>query len=129
MVLTQDVGLCDYFVCKRIFALKAKMRALITPAVLLLLLSVFPGSEAEVLSAEDEQRLTSFIQKLMECRNIPGLTMTLVRGKEHKTISMGVSNMETAEPVDSKTLFYLGSLTQSFTSTLIGVLTQRSGNV
>ena len=53
----------------------------------------------------------------------------LFSGKEHKTYTMGVSNKETGEAVDSSTLFYLGSLTQSFTSTLIGVLTQRSGNV
>ncbi|GFO09290.1 protein flp [Plakobranchus ocellatus] len=93
------------------------------------LMTMLSATKAELLSSEDEQRLVSFVNHVMECRNIPGLTMTLVKGKEHKTFPMGVSNKETGEKVDSSTLFYLGSLTQSFTSTLIAVLTQRSGNV
>ena len=49
-------------------------------AIIVMLVAVFSGSSAELLNAEDEQRLVSFVKNLMECRNIPGLTMTIVKG-------------------------------------------------
>ncbi|XP_059164314.1 beta-lactamase-like [Physella acuta] len=85
--------------------------------------------QSEVLSQADEQRLTTLIQQVMECRDIPGLTMTIARGKEYKTIPLGVANKATGEKVNSRTLFYMGAITQSFTATLLAELIQRSTGV
>ncbi|CAL1538766.1 unnamed protein product [Lymnaea stagnalis] len=69
------------------------------------------------------------LKKFMECREIPGLTLTLVRGKEYKTIPLGVSNKATGDKVTPNTLFYIGALTQPFTATLLAEQTQRSAGV
>ncbi|KAH9509965.1 hypothetical protein Btru_044742 [Bulinus truncatus] len=83
----------------------------------------------EVISSADEQRLTSLLKQVMECRDIPGLTLTLVRGKEYRIFPMGVANKATGEKVTPDTLFHIGAITQAFTAALLAEQTQRSAGV
>ncbi|CAG5118112.1 unnamed protein product, partial [Candidula unifasciata] len=91
-----------------------------------LLLQQLQTVTTEILSSSDEAKLVSLLKNVMECRQIPGLTMTIVKGKEHSIIPLGVSNKETNEAVTPRTLFYLSTITQAFTATLLAQLTQRS---
>jgi len=93
------------------------------------LTSLQDGVQSALLSGENEAALEQMLDHVMACREIPGLTMTVTRAKEYKTFSRGVSNLETKEPVTSKTLFHVGGITQTFTATLIAIVQQRSGNV
>jgi len=101
---------------------------LVTCCLLVPLLLQFQGVRSVVISADDEAAIEAMLDHVMDCREIPGLTMTLVKGKEYKTISRGVADLATGEPVTSRTLFHVGTLTQSFTSTLLAIVKQRSGN-
>ncbi|BFZ14870.1 hypothetical protein BsWGS_17909 [Bradybaena similaris] len=103
--------------------LKRCLAVLITAV---LMLNELQTSHAEVLSSSDEAKLVGLLKNVLECRQIPGLTMTLVKGKEHRVFPLGVSNKETGDAVTPRTLFYLGTITQAFTATLLAQLTQRS---
>uniref|UniRef100_A0A2C9M740 Beta-lactamase-related domain-containing protein n=1 Tax=Biomphalaria glabrata TaxID=6526 RepID=A0A2C9M740_BIOGL len=104
------------------------MLTVLTRLILICVVLVGKG-RAEVISYESEQKLINLLKHVMECREIPGLTLTLVRGKEYKTIPMGVANRATGEKVTPNTLFFIGAITQTFTATLLAEQMQRSAGV
>ncbi|KAK0046354.1 gigasin-6 [Biomphalaria pfeifferi] len=100
----------------------------LTRLILICVVLVGKG-RAEVISYESEQKFVNLLKHVMECREIPGLTLTLVRGKEYKTIPIGVANRATGEKVTPNTLFFIGAITQTFTATLLAEQMQRSAGV
>ena len=79
------------------------------------------------LSRHQHTQLEEFLQQTLQCRNVPGITLTLV--SEHKTLlSRGYGKADIDKDVDvtNETLFCVASLTKAFTSTLLGLLFQNS---
>ena len=75
------------------------------------------------ISDQDKLRVDQFIEQVMECTGIPGLTLAAVHGGTQEIVKgYGLANIDTGEPVTETTLFGIGSLTKAFTSLLLGQL-------
>ncbi|XP_055958651.1 uncharacterized protein LOC126829609 isoform X1 [Patella vulgata] len=66
--------------------------------------------------------MEEFIKTVMECRKVPGLTLTVVLDKTELSQGYGLSDVKTGRKVDDETLFCIGSLTKSFTTALLADL-------
>lgn len=67
--------------------------------------------------------LDAFIANIMSCRNLPGLTVSVVR--EDRLIyarGYGVKSLYTKDPVANSTRFCIGSLSKGFTATLLAMV-------
>ncbi|XP_035686637.1 protein flp-like [Branchiostoma floridae] len=80
---------------------------------------------------QDLADLDSFIQSLMECESKPivGLTISLVKnGDVVFCKGYGKRDLNQGLPLDNRTIFGLGSISKSFTATLLAsVLAERDG--
>lgn len=87
------------------------------------------ASEINHLSNDKKLEVEEFINKNMDKGKIPGLSITIVKGDE--TIyqkGFGYSDIETRKPVDSRSLFEIGSNSKAFTSLAILNL-QQNGKI
>lgn len=91
----------------------------------MLLLQTYVG--CNVFSESEETNIINFVETTMECRKIPGLTLSVVKGTETWTRGFGLADIEKEIPVTPKTLFLIGSLGKAFTMTLLGVLLEKAG--
>lgn len=72
------------------------------------------------------QKIRNFITNIMEEWQVPGLAICIIKGKKlYFNDSFGYRNLETRLSVDSDTLFYICSVTKSFTATSVGILVDR----
>nr|KAG5690015.1 hypothetical protein BaRGS_007317 [Batillaria attramentaria] len=78
--------------------------------------------EGKVLSMEQEDRLGTLIGEVMSCQNIPGLSLGVVRRGVRQALGYGVADMDTGRPVDSDTLFGIGSNTKAFAAATLAHL-------
>ncbi|KAL4229793.1 hypothetical protein ACF0H5_010184 [Mactra antiquata] len=62
----------------------------------------------------------------MNCRNVPGLTLSIVKGTQTWTRGFGVADLDKDIPVTDETLFLIGSLGKSFTMTLLGIMLEKT---
>ena len=70
-------------------------------------------------------RVDDYIKDEMTKRQIPGVALTVIQdGKEVKTGSYGVANIELRVPVKPETVFEIGSITKQFTAAGILLLAQ-----
>ncbi|KAH3727933.1 hypothetical protein DPMN_053879 [Dreissena polymorpha] len=76
--------------------------------------------EAAIFTPEQEADIQSYVEKVLECRNIPGLSLAVVKGEKSWTRGFGFEDLETEQPVKNTTRFLVGSLTKSITMTLLG---------
>lgn len=90
----------------------------------ILIASAVHGS---VFNSDQIHSLETFVNSLIECRNIPGLTLAVVRGNETFTRGFGVVNMTSGRNVTSSSLFGIGSLTKAFTTSLLAMLLNETG--
>lgn len=87
--------------------------------LLLSLLLVVALGTAFGQSANDYKFIDSFIDSTMKQWQVPGLSVAIVKdGKVVFIKGYGVRNIESGEKVTPNTLFYLASVTKTFTSTL-----------
>jgi CubicO group peptidase (beta-lactamase class C family) len=102
---------------------RVKVLLLLAAAVYTVGLTSVNGQDARpVLTSEFQATLESFIHDVMSCRQVPGLTLTVVRGGATWSRGYGMADVDTGRAVDNQTLFGIGSLTKAFTSTLLAVL-------
>ncbi|CAI9724675.1 Hypothetical predicted protein [Octopus vulgaris] len=91
------------------------------------------GYSTSVMVAEDtrnpdfppEKRtlLDKFVNDLIVCRKLPGLTLSLVGGGRNLFArGYGLKELTKFEPVTNETLFCIGSLTKGFTATILAML-------
>ncbi|VDH96975.1 Hypothetical predicted protein [Mytilus galloprovincialis] len=73
-------------------------------------------------SANEEDSIKSYIKTTMECKNITGLSLAMVRNGEVFTDGFGYSNIDTQTPVTSTTKMNIGSVTKTLTSMMWAVL-------
>ena len=84
---------------------------------------------AAVAWGDEEERLTKvaaasvFIQDVMRCREVPGVSVTVVqRDRVIMRQGFGVTDVEQATPTRGHSKFCIGSCTKAFVSTLLGIL-------
>lgn len=87
------------------------------------------AAEINTLSINEKVKIEKFIEENMNKGSIPGLSVTIV--KDNETIyqkGFGYSDIENKKPIDSKSLFEIGSNSKAFTA--LGILNlQKSGQV
>ena len=84
------------------------------------------GAKRE-LSATDISTISEFVQDVMRCRHIPGLTLSVVSsGRVLLERGFGFADVESKRRVDTQTLFPIASTTKSFTVTLLAMLLEES---
>ncbi|KAH3854811.1 uncharacterized protein LOC127870813 [Dreissena polymorpha] len=81
---------------------------------------------AALFTKEEEQRVEAFVHNVMDCRSIPGLTLSVVKGDETWTHGFGKADVALDVDVTENTLFGTGSLGKAFTMTLLGNLIRKS---
>lgn len=75
------------------------------------------------LSSFQKASLDNFIREILACRNIPGLSISLVRqGRVEYSTGYGFQEFESFSPVTNTTTFCIGSLTKGFTATIMAML-------
>lgn len=76
-----------------------------------------------MFTPEKRNLFDRFIDNLRKCRNLPGLTVSLVNA-DHDVYAAGygVRDLKTRQPVTNKTVFCIGSLTKGFTTTILAML-------
>ncbi|ELU16890.1 hypothetical protein CAPTEDRAFT_195121 [Capitella teleta] len=79
---------------------------------------------------EKEEKLNSFISALMQCKNTPGMFISLVKdGEVAFTSGYGFRDMENQLPVTADTRFNIGSLSKAFTTALAADAISKNQNV
>lgn len=97
--------------------------------VFLMLLAVFLGFQSQAQNSKKVAKLEKRIQKVMELANCPGMAVAVVeKDKIIYAKGFGFKDFENKKPVDTETLFAIGSCTKSFTGTLLGQL-QEDGKI
>ncbi len=83
-------------------------------------------SDQILTSSGQLQRLDGFVEELMSCRGIHGLTLSVVVGQE-VTLKRGYgfADVESRAEVGEGTIFCVASLSKAFTSVLLGKLLPR----
>ncbi|XP_067661437.1 uncharacterized protein [Haliotis asinina] len=92
----------------------------------LLIMSAVSVGSAVVFTDDQASKVVMFVEEVMRCRQIPGLTVAVVKGDETWTRGFGEADIEQGENVTTDTLFGIGSVTKAFTSTLLAMMIDES---
>ncbi|XP_046576125.1 penicillin-binding protein 4-like [Haliotis rubra] len=92
----------------------------------LLLMSAVSTGSAGVFTDDQASKVDTFVEEVMRCRQIPGLTLAVVKGDETWTRGFGQADIEQGVNVTKDTLFGIGSVTKAFTSTLLAMMIDES---
>ena len=95
----------------------------------LVLVSSSPIAGGTVFTPEQTTLLQEFVETLMQCRGITGLTLAVVRGNDTWTKGFGVADKESGRNVSSSTLFGIGSVTKAFTSAILSLFINETGRL
>jgi len=60
-----------------------------------------------------------FVESTLETTGVPGCSVGILQGGEIRSAGFGVSNIEKMSPVSADTVFQIGSISKTFTATLI----------
>ncbi|HEY7031404.1 MAG TPA: serine hydrolase domain-containing protein [Thermomicrobiales bacterium] len=74
-----------------------------------------PGGDTDDLFAEFD----AFVARRMAELKVPGVAVGLIAGDRDHTAAFGVTNVDHPLPIDTDTLFQIGSTTKTFTATTI----------
>ncbi|XP_067663305.1 uncharacterized protein [Haliotis asinina] len=84
----------------------------------------------DVFTAKESEDIKGYLETLMGCQDIPGLSIAVVKGNETWSLSLGYANIAAKREVTEETLFGIGSITKSVTATLIALMIDESkGNI
>ncbi|KAL5020968.1 hypothetical protein ScPMuIL_000123 [Solemya velum] len=86
----------------------------------------FNPTSGEVLSPELKDEVNMFVNDVLACRKISGLTLAVVKSEETWIKGYGKADMALDRAVDADTQFLIGSLTKAFTALAIGMLLKES---
>ncbi|XP_067660510.1 uncharacterized protein [Haliotis asinina] len=92
----------------------------------LLLMSAVSTGSASVFADDQASKVQMFVEEVMRCRRITGLTLAVVKGEETWTRGFGQADIEQGVNVTKDTLFGIGSVTKAFTSTLLAMMIDES---
>ena len=97
------------------------------PVVCFVLVSLICTS-ASYLDPERQQQINAIVEALMQCGDIMGTTVAVV--KDGETVFLqgyGLLDMERNATVTPRTLFNLASVSKQFTTTLLGMVLDENG--
>ena len=81
------------------------------------------------LTAHDIQEIKDFVESVRQCRNIPGISLSITEGKESiLETGFGLADIENNVKVTADTLFPIASNTKAFTATLLAMLIAEQRN-
>ncbi|XP_070561631.1 uncharacterized protein [Ptychodera flava] len=96
---------------------------------ILLLLSLCAW-ECSALTDEELEALDEFVNATMTCKNVPGLTLSMVKdGQTVVAKGYGVSDMDKGTAVTEHTLFNMASLSKSFTASLMAKILSKHQDI
>ncbi|KAK6186859.1 hypothetical protein SNE40_006125 [Patella caerulea] len=78
-------------------------------------------SSCQIFSPIQTREIEDFVASVMECVRVPGLTLAVVKGNETWNKGFGYADVENKRPVNTSTLFGIGSITKAFTSMLLSM--------
>ena len=94
---------------------------LLVKIVCLFCIVSFTAAQAKITTNSNTTMITQTINAWMKKNNIPGVAVeTYEKGVLH-SYYFGYANRETKKPINSKTIFEIGSLTKLFTSLLFAI--------
>ncbi len=87
------------------------------------------GQTTPRLSRAQIENISTFVDRVMSCRRIPGMNLAVVN-KDQVLITkgFGFANKETRSRVTADTLFPIASTTKAFTVTLLAMILQREAS-
>src|SRR5258708_6233548 len=71
------------------------------------------------------QNLETLCKQRVESEETPGIAVAVFEDGKNKFISFGLANLASREPVTSKTLFEIGSVTKTFTCSTLSYFVQK----
>ena len=71
------------------------------------------------MTASAHGTLSSLVDDAMQTRHVPGVAVGLLHDGTEETFGFGVTSVENPLPVQPDTLFQIGSITKTFTATLL----------
>ncbi|KAL8562198.1 hypothetical protein ACOMHN_005183 [Nucella lapillus] len=80
-----------------------------------------PFQESLFGGKKQQKEVDSFIEAVMRCKHVPGLSVAVVKAGERWTEGYGVGEMKRGVPVGRDTMFGVGSVTKAFTSALLAI--------
>ncbi|PVD35055.1 hypothetical protein C0Q70_06336 [Pomacea canaliculata] len=89
-------------------------------------LTLWTTTDGKVLTPQLTSKIEEFVENLMQCRKGVGLSLAVVKGNETWTRGFGMADKASGRPVNSSTLFGIGSVTKAFTSTFLAMLIEES---
>ncbi|KAL8606182.1 hypothetical protein ACOMHN_053454 [Nucella lapillus] len=84
------------------------------------------GSEVKVELDVIAEKVKEAARTVSQCREIPGLSVVLVKGDRGVQIPMGLADVNAGRPVTVDTKFLLNSISKTFLGQLLGVLISES---
>ncbi|KAL8610837.1 hypothetical protein ACOMHN_056692 [Nucella lapillus] len=81
-----------------------------------------------IFTEEQKIQVKEFVQAVMTCKRIPGLSMSIVKGEERWSEGYGVADMSSGRAVTSGTLFGVGSMTKAFTVSMLASLMEEDSS-
>ncbi|XP_061172484.1 uncharacterized protein LOC133181862 [Saccostrea echinata] len=79
----------------------------------------------EVFTESEQSAVDETIEELMNCKQIPGLGLSITKGDKFLAKGYGVSDAVEGIPMTKDTVTCIGSTTKAFTSALLGALITR----
>ena len=92
-------------------------------AILFVLLPLIYGG---LLTGKEEDDVTTFVENVIYCRNVPGMNLAIVKGNKAWTRGFGIADADSKREATNETLFVIGSLGKSFTMALLGMFIQNT---
>ena len=91
-------------------------------------LSLSHSQAASGVTSDAAEIVAEAIRPMMQRYDIPGTAVGVIREGHYDVYSFGVMSKQTGTPVDNESLFEIGSLSKTFTATLVAVA-QASGRL
>lgn len=97
---------------------------------MLLIIVFFGASLANTLqnskSNEKEKRINKFIKSIIDAYQIPGLAIAIVENNQIFTAkAFGFKNLDTRDPITTKSIFHMASVSKPFSATAIMQLVEK----
>ncbi|XP_067661435.1 uncharacterized protein [Haliotis asinina] len=99
---------------------------MLLPMQALLLMSLVSAGSAGIFTDDQARKVETFVEEVMRCRQVPGLTLAVVKGDETWTRGFGQANIKQGVNVTKDTLFCIGSVSKAFTTTLLAMMIDES---
>lgn len=85
------------------------------------------GSDVQVELNAIAEKVKDAARNVSQCREVPGLSVVLVKGDHGVQIPLGLADVSTGRPVTTQTRFLLNSISKTFLGQVLAVLISESG--